>query len=333
LIEILISILIFSVVSLAMVTILLTATNLFRSSERARTASDLALVALSQLDDDFRYMVPPGQHGFFAAEVPTYQNGDGNCLVAFRILQPDRTLVDNNGGDVRQLVCWTVINGVLYRGSCPTSSTQTDFDVLTSLYTYMINNTANNGQNRPLGGVEQVREMARGCLHFGVWISSNGLRRTKDRAWTNAADAANDPLPPFAAIAPAGSTPGAFYCTVPDIETPPITPDPFPESVHISMILGGGTYAPHGTLIQDNGDSLMVAGIGQFPFGPGAKVKIDNEWIGITGPGKTSASVACDPAARTNANAPLLRSTNTTHTRGADVYWGTEFTQTFIVPH
>ncbi len=336
LVEILVSILIFSVVSLAMITILLTATNLFRASERARNSSDLALAALSALDDDFRYMVPPAQNGFFAAQI-TNPGTDGNCTIGFRILQPDRTLIGSQGAgtDAREIVCWEVLSDpqtgepVLYRGIIPTDSTgaKTDLQVFSTLLTDMQNHS------QPITGTENVREMARGCLHFGVWISTNAMHRQKSRTWTNADDTNADPLPPYGAAVPPGATANESYCTAPTTASPPVPGDPFPESVHISMILAGGLYAPKGILINDTGDTLTIGGIGQIPFQLGAKVKIENEWIALTGIGNNGATVTCDPTARQSTTAPLLRGTYAAHQRGVPVLWGLEYDQTWLLPH
>ena len=337
LVEILVSILIFSVVSLAMITILLTATNLFRASERARNSSDLALAALSALDDDFRYMVPPAQNGFFAAQI-TNPGTDGNCTIGFRILQPDRTLIGSQGAgtDAREIVCWEVLpdpqtgEPVLYRGTIPTDSTgaKTDLQVFSTLLTYM-----QNPGGQAITGVESMREMARGCLHFGVWISTNAMHRQKTRTWTNADDTNADPLPPYGTAVPAGATANQSYCTAPTTTSPPVPGDPFPESVHISMILAGGLYAPKGVLINDTGDTLTIGGIGQIPFQLGAKVKIENEWIALTGVGNNGSIVTCDPNARQSTTAPLLRGTYAAHQRGVPVQWGLEFDQTWLLPH
>jgi prepilin-type N-terminal cleavage/methylation domain-containing protein len=322
LVEVLVSILIFSVVSLAMVTILLTATSLFRASERGRNASDLALASLSALDDDFRYMVPPAQGGYFASEVAT-QGGNGNCVLAFRILQPDRAqIAATSGAGSRLLVAWEVIRDpqtnedVLYRGVAPTDPTRNDDTVLANLLTSMSAQagTARLNNANPL---TQVREMARGCLYFGVYISTTSQRRSRDRTWTIGGPA-GQPLPPTAD--------GVAYDT--QSAGGGLAGNPFPEAVRVDLILAGGLYAPKGTLIRDTGDSLTVAGIGQIPFQLGAKVRIDNEWITLTGFGN-GGMMMCD-AQKRQSETPL-RSTYAQHQRPADVVWGQEFCQTWLL--
>lgn len=105
--EILVSLLIFSIVSLAMIGILITSTNIFRSGEFGRAATDEAVAALGVIDEDLRRMIPGHDNGFFYAILhdpagnnasqfciqPPYAPAEnapqtGNCATAFLIYTP-----------------------------------------------------------------------------------------------------------------------------------------------------------------------------------------------------------------------------------------------------
>jgi prepilin-type N-terminal cleavage/methylation domain-containing protein len=99
LVEILVSLLIFTIVSLAMVGILFTATNLFKAGESGRATTDEAVAALGVIDDDLRRMVSGRDGGVFysALHDPSgSETGTGDCAVAFEIAQPNPMLIQGN---------------------------------------------------------------------------------------------------------------------------------------------------------------------------------------------------------------------------------------------
>ncbi len=128
LIEILVSLMIFSIVSLAMLGILLASTNIFRSGEFGRASTDEAVSALSILDEDVRRMVPGRDNGIFYSILHDPVSGSqpalpvsGDCATAFMIYQTNAGLVQgqNNfqsaqqsmqhgGAGARQLVIYYV---------------------------------------------------------------------------------------------------------------------------------------------------------------------------------------------------------------------------------
>jgi hypothetical protein len=104
LVEILVSIMIFSIVSVAMVGILLTSTNVFRAGEYGRASTDEAVASLGVLDEDLKRMVPARDGGFFYTilhaqnpylATPTLPP-NGNCAVAFIITQPSPDAIQGN---------------------------------------------------------------------------------------------------------------------------------------------------------------------------------------------------------------------------------------------
>ena len=65
LVEILISIMIFVVVSGAMIGILLIGTDLFRRGEFSRAANDETVAVVGTIEDDLKHMVPAADGGWF----------------------------------------------------------------------------------------------------------------------------------------------------------------------------------------------------------------------------------------------------------------------------
>jgi type II secretory pathway component PulJ len=128
LVEILVSLMIFSVVSLAMFGILLASTNIFRSGEFGRASTDEAVSALSILDEDVRRMVPGRDNGLFYSILHDPVTGaqpafpvSGDCATAFMIYQTNVGLIQgqnasqtaqqslqHGGGGERQLVIYYV---------------------------------------------------------------------------------------------------------------------------------------------------------------------------------------------------------------------------------
>ena len=101
LVEILVSLMIFSIVSLAMLGILLASTNIFRFGEFGRASTDEAVSTLAILDEDVRHMVPGRDNGLFysilhdpvgtGAQLSLPVSGD--CATAFIIYQTNSGLV------------------------------------------------------------------------------------------------------------------------------------------------------------------------------------------------------------------------------------------------
>lgn len=251
LVEIMVSIMIFTVVGGAMLAILFTATELYRFGEAGRAANDEAVAAMAALDDDLTHLVAAKDGGWIYAEVvPT-----GNCILAFKVMAQDRSQITSAGVGARQLVVWHVdTNERLRRFVLPEPThdddpaTDDDLEALLAAFS----------------GTEGVA-VTQGCLHFGAWLSTDAQARglsPNDEAW--------DPALP-------GS--GGTYSSGPFRGA-----QPFPHALRITATLtGGGRYAQQGFVIEDSGDHIRLAGIRAVPTVKGAVARIDNEWIRYTG--------------------------------------------------
>ena len=264
LIEIMVSILIFTVVALAMMTIMLMASNIYRSGEAGRSANDEAVAVMAALDEDLSRMVPSAGGGWFYADL---DSNSGNTTIAFRIARRDRSQIDRLGDGDRAIVVWwlkpQVVGGVaqniLCRGEQPAQlldddpNTNQDFTTLQQIK------------------AGQHAEVTSGCLHFGAYLASNAGARNLAREWMTEMKG-NDTLPNDASA----------------LDT---TGQPFPVAIRITTVLtGGGRFAARGRLVRDISPSdttIRIVGIPTLSTAPGSMVKIsppsdpsNGEWIG-----------------------------------------------------
>ena len=254
LMEIMVSLLIFSVVSLALIGVLSAAVKLFRAGEAGRAASDETIATLAQLDDDLKRMVPAADNGYlFTKTQKTSGHDAGNMVLAFKIRNPDGGTISDKGLGARLIVVWWVDNeGHLCRKSANAADSggnqTTEYDVAKSIYFTV-----------------QTQPVANGCLYFGVDLSTDVVPRTK-LDW-----APNNP-----AI-------GGIFSTEP--LTPGAIPDPFPTAIRITTVLTGGSrnYI-RGRCVRDDTTGIRVTGVGQVPVGAGVMARLgdptteDVEW-------------------------------------------------------
>lgn len=109
LVEIMISIMIFVVVSSAMVGIMLTGAELFRRGEFSRSANDETVAVIGAIDDDLKHVVPATADGYVFAKVTS---ASGNTLIALTTKQEAPDGVTARGLKSRSLVSmWVDENG------------------------------------------------------------------------------------------------------------------------------------------------------------------------------------------------------------------------------
>ena len=101
LIEIMVSLMIFVVVSGAMVSILMISSDLFRRGEFSRSANDETIAVLGAVSDDLNHMVPENSDGWFFAGIPS---GSGNTLVSFTTAGQNPDGIGARGQNARSLV-------------------------------------------------------------------------------------------------------------------------------------------------------------------------------------------------------------------------------------
>jgi hypothetical protein len=102
LVEIMVSLMIFIVVSGAMVGIMLMSSELFRRGEFSRSANDEVVAVLGAVSDDLNHLVPETGDGWFFAGVPS---ASGNTLVAFTTAGQNPDGIGARGQNARSLVC------------------------------------------------------------------------------------------------------------------------------------------------------------------------------------------------------------------------------------
>ena len=101
LIEIMVSLMIFVVVSGAMVSILMISSDLFRRGEFSRSANDETIAVLGAVSDDLNHMVPENSDGWFFAGIP---RPSGNTLVSFTTAGQSPDGIGARGQNARSLV-------------------------------------------------------------------------------------------------------------------------------------------------------------------------------------------------------------------------------------
>ena len=258
LVEMLVSILLFSVVSLAMVTILATATKLFRMGEAGRAASDEAMAVITALDDDLSRAVPGEAGGFWFCEVfDPVQTRDpaGNMVIAFVVRNPDPTAIKEDGKMARQLVTWWIENGNILHRLVEDDPGTNRFAKVQDIF------TASVPSNAPPNSTVFVYKdptsiFATGCLHVSVEVASS-------QPITN-----------------------GQWCTE-SLGRP--TADLYPTYARVTLVFAGGNKdAIRGTVIRDDvSNGILVSGISALPGGDGAMVRIGDptqgknkvEWV------------------------------------------------------
>ncbi|MBA3685585.1 MAG: prepilin-type N-terminal cleavage/methylation domain-containing protein [Planctomycetes bacterium] len=346
LLEIMIAIMIFSIVTLAMVSILLLSSEIFRRGEYGRSAHDEAVAVLAAIEDDLSRVVPARDGGFIACDVST---AAGDTVLALLVDRRDRTLVGTRGviadtrgppypdlDQGREIVVWLANDPSgaapadrhqLLRATC-TAPVETDpaddefYQRAVELVTWMQTPSG----TPPPGAPAAPAVVVSGCLHFGASLSNEADRRDlTDSGQSVRTWARTDLLP----------TVGVAYST--DV---PVS-DPFPCGISIAVTLtGGGRHAPRGTLVPLSGASisatdnrLRVAGIKGVSAVPGSWLRIDDEWVcyaSISGDGIVDCTP--DPSLPTIGRG-ARRSVGMTHNRGTDVLFGQTYTLVRPLPY
>jgi prepilin-type N-terminal cleavage/methylation domain-containing protein len=304
LIEILVSIMIFAVISIAMLTVFSLASSIFRDTEAARTADDDAAVALVTLNDDLSRLVSPANGGFWYAETrmknpatPNDASTDvtsaGSMVISFVISHHDPLHGSADGRGTQQVVAWwTDTNGGLWRGVAPRPDTGEAFTALATIY----------GAGEDLAALSNTvsrREIIRGCLYLGVDLSTPDRRRSNDltdptKGWNEVVDAAG-------VVISGGPNPQGtnLYCTETAGRT---TSDSWPDAIRVTLITAGSgrksnpdpaRFATRGFLARDINDNdtttVRIGGIKTLPAGRGAVLRLMDpndpskvEWLGYT---------------------------------------------------
>jgi prepilin-type N-terminal cleavage/methylation domain-containing protein len=351
LIEVLVSILIFSMISIAMLTVFNLASTIFRETEAARTADDEAAIALAMLEDDLARMVPAANGGYFFAQVlakdqanvdlPANRTG-GNMVISFTIDVGSALRADNQGRGLRRVVAWwTDDYGRLWRGVKARDSHDKAFDVLTDIY------SAGEGTDDLTPSARQ--QVIRGCLHLSVDIAGPGIKnRALSAAGTTPAwnwEFSKD----GAAILPTASD---LYRTEPQTANGP--KDPWPEAIRLTLITAGGgkkdtanpaRYATRGFLasssLNDTDDTgIKVAGIRVFPAQGGALLRLGDpsdpasavEWLSYTGVSNGALSGVTRARLRSGADPAANPPVGHAFTRNAPVAIGRVHTLVRILP-
>jgi prepilin-type N-terminal cleavage/methylation domain-containing protein len=299
LVEILISIMIFVVVSAAMIGILMISTELFRRGEFGRAANDETVSVVGTIEDDLKHMIPAADGGWFYAEVmsgagmaagnPAVANGD--CIMAFLVANPDPSAIQHDGTASRLMVGYGCYNQQILRWTEQFVTSQTDPQGKQDIINFVT-----NMPNALKGSYDSPSIVTTGCLHFGIYLAVNG-------------DPADFPIPRL--IDPSTNSPSGIDWERLDPTKGTVLPPwngtafdtnqqmtagtqpvnwPMPNLLRVSLVLtGGGRFGPRGLVIRDTGSTLQISGLAGIPTIPGAMLRVDaagggsSEWIAYTG--------------------------------------------------
>jgi prepilin-type N-terminal cleavage/methylation domain-containing protein len=357
LVEILISIMIFVVVSGAMIGILLIGTDLFRRGEFSRAANDETVAVVGTIEDDLKHMVPAADGGWCYAEVVTgagtgWANGD--CIIAFLVTNPDPSMIQHDGSYSRLKVAYGCYQGKIQRVAQALTTTPQDPQGQQDIVNFvnaMPANLSNLGGNAvaappvvlPNGQLGPpavtITTVTSGCLYFGAYLLINGnpsypppttplmSNGTPLGIDWEAPGGTSAMLPPFAGQQ-------AYDTNVPQgIGQANL---PMPSVLRLSLVLTGGSrFAPHGQIIADNTSTLRLSGLPALPTGPGTMLRVDaagggaTEWIGYSAVANSMANgtvITCLPTRN------LRRTPTTVHNRGDVVQLGQTYSIVRTLP-
>lgn len=365
LVEILISIMIFVVVSGAMIGILLIGTDLFRRGEFSRAANDETVAVVGTIEDDLKHMVPAADGGWLYAEVdngvpPGFANGD--CFLAFLITNPDPSMIQHDGSYSRLKVAYGCYQGRIQRVTQALTTTIQDPQGKQDIQKFVDNlNTNISNLNTtapvlPIGGLGgpaapgvpppvTITTVTSGCLHFGVYLLINGNASFTPPTstlvagsidWEAAAGGANGTvLPPWSGTPyDTNQTQGLGQANY-----------PMPTVLRLSLVLTGGSrFAPRGQVISDNTSTLRISGLPSLPTATGTPawtgtmLRVEAaggttpgsvEWIGYTTVTTSMANgtvIGCLPSRS------LRRTATSVHNRGDLVQIGQSYSIVRTLP-
>jgi prepilin-type N-terminal cleavage/methylation domain-containing protein len=297
LVEVLVAIMIFSVVSLAMITIFDAATRIFRSGQRLRAANSEAMAVLNRIDLDCGNAVGPDGGGHFYAWLA--ENGD--CVVGWTVRRSNPATHQEPLG----FVLWGLDADRLLRREL-----EIDRDGRPRL----LNASGGLGQglnpDNPLALLRidaeaddltpQSLVVSEHCYHFGVWLmdtshagdlhgsmpadnpdETNALARST--YWHYVVTEGDDqPTEPSGRSGPGPDT-LPYYTTLSPWSDG--TLPTYPSTARFTLILGGGD-PQEGRLISLIDDQIKVRGLSGQTASQGSLIRIgnsltDQEWIGI----------------------------------------------------
>jgi type II secretory pathway component PulJ len=292
-IEIMVSILIFIVVALAMVTILMTGTDLYRHGEYSRSANDEAVAVIGSIDDDLKRILPATDGGFVFSDCPP-SDDTGNTVIAFAIANPNQIDIGPKGEKAHLMVAYWVFNDDLYRTTIPMTDTAAD-----QAAPSVVGDPTTAGAKYQVRGLPRTPEdtdrlLTTGCLHLGAWIADHfspaSAWPTHDPRRALVTSGSPGGLGPDWESAALGDTVLGPWRTgeydtdpIPSGSLPVYEPDPYPSALRISVTLtGGGRFGPKGHIardITDSDTSIHVLGVKSMPSLPGSAVRIGKEWV------------------------------------------------------
>ena len=271
LVEIMVSIGIFLVISTAMLGVMTAATSLYQQGERSRAANDEVMAVLNILDRDLTRALSSEQDGQFWAwcvdpndtTLKGNAEPDGDCIVAW-------TIEDGVSTTGYSMVAWGV------EGQGPTARLRRYVYLgvdLNDWETYPDDDDLRNFQG---GNTNQF--LVQGVLHFGAWLLSTSRNaaepkvKPRDDYWievTDIRDGFPEHTEPRRGLAPYSTFDGHRY----------------PLAIRITLMIKGRAETVHdGRVRSDDGEqALRTRGLKNVPSLRGTLARIGDELVGFNG--------------------------------------------------
>lgn len=274
--EVLVALMIFSIVSLAMVGSLLMGTRLFRDGEMRRAANDEAMAVLALIHRDIERAIPAKQGGVFYAVVPDDERP--SCVVGWTIANPDPLNAD---AELTRFVLW----GRDRRGRLRRASLVSE-DAIDALDT---NNGSLDDDDPRLALEARGETVNRNAAYFGAWLAGTRLEADHPDAtgvipqqsswWRDLEDAD----PGSSATVVAEPVAGAAPYTNSDLSSQRFA---YPSTLRLVLLMQGrDSTRKEGIVYTDDGaQNITVGGLQGVPSVSGSVLLVDSEPVPATGP-------------------------------------------------
>jgi len=312
LIEVLMSLMVLSIISLAMFGILNTATKIFRSAEFGKAANDEAMAIFSLLEADLNQAISPSDGGHFYAKVIPWKDGtnngtvyDGSCMIGWTIPNPDqeRWRYDdpNDKKDLKRARDAKAVFWWLRRVLRHHDNNQIDENDAggRDRVGYELRRAVTRDIDQPPSTENAAGDLiTTNCLHFGVWLvgtthnAGGTIHRSVKPVVNTWQDESYSDWHQLALSLDSGQVMtepmrgAAAYDTLNQVHSDPQqTPLGYPEAARFTLLLNGGRQSPvarlMGPLEPNESADMWIAGAEGHIVQPGSVVRIGDELIGV----------------------------------------------------
>ncbi|TVR42335.1 MAG: hypothetical protein EA402_11900 [Planctomycetota bacterium] len=286
LVEIMVSIAIFMVVSVAMIGIFSTSVELYRAGEESRSATDEVMAVINRFDADLARIIPAANGGRIYTRAGRILPDPNNEQVFHYEVQGFDTVgfltQSRESPQQRDFIVWTSV------GSGPMRTLMrrvfrnvSDADLYNERHYFSDPRPHEEWRDGQGATVEvQTQPIARGLLHWGVWLSGTDEHPISDLEW--------DPYwlraDPLMVLSADNVVSGRTYHNL--VAQSHLQPNrSYPRMLRMTMIFSSDRYRPHSLRLErpvsETDQILPVMGSGAVPNTPGTVLRIGSELISV----------------------------------------------------